>query len=117
MLGASPDVLRSVLPKSVTAGVAISISQEIGGLPALTAVLTVLTGIIGAMTGGKLFRWARVTDWEARGIATGTVSHAIGTAQILAANETAGAFAGLGLVLNALFTGLALPLAMRCLGL
>ena len=117
LLGASPDVLRSVLPKSVTAGVAISISQEIGGLPSLTAVLTVSTGILGAMTSGKLFRWARVTDWDARGIATGSVCHAIGTAQILAENEGAGAFAGLGLVLNALLTGIALPLAMRCLGL
>jgi predicted murein hydrolase (TIGR00659 family) len=114
--GATPEVLQSLLAKSVTAGVAVGISQQIGGFPALTAVLTIATGILGAMLSGPIFRLCRVEDWEARGIATGSVSHAIGTAQLLTVSETGGAFAGLGIVLNALLTGIALPLAVRFLG-
>jgi putative effector of murein hydrolase len=51
-----------------------------------------------------------VVDWRARGLAIGTASHGIGTARALQVNETAGAFSGLAMGLNALATALLLPL-------
>ncbi|NJE79637.1 LrgB family protein, partial [Thermococcus sp. GR4] len=39
LLGGSEEVLLSIAPKSVTTAIAIGISEKIGGLPALTAVL------------------------------------------------------------------------------
>jgi predicted murein hydrolase (TIGR00659 family) len=110
ILGGSEEVLASLAPKSVTAPVAMGIAEKLGGLPSLTAVLVIVTGILGAMLGPKLLDMTGIVDWRARGLAIGTASHGIGTARALQVNETAGAFSGLAMGLNALATALLLPL-------
>ena len=107
--GGSLPILASLAPKSVTAPVAMAIAEELGGLPSLTAVLVITTGIIGAMFGPGVLNLIGVKDWRARGLAMGTASHGIGTARALQVNETAGAFSGLAMGLNALATALLLP--------
>jgi len=108
--GGSSTLLASIAPKSVTAPVAMAISEELGGLPSLTAVLVIVSGIFGAMFGPMLLNLIGVRDWGARGLAMGTASHGIGTARALQVNETAGAFSGLAMGLNALATALLLPI-------
>src|SRR5690242_21028225 len=44
-LGAGRDLWLSMAPKSATAAISMAISGRIGGIPALTAVLTISTGI------------------------------------------------------------------------
>lgn len=110
LLGATRNTLISLAPKSVTAPVAMGITEKLGGLPSLTAVLVILTGIIGAMLGPLLLDLIGIRDWAARGVAMGTASHGIGTARALQINEVAGAFSGLAMGLNALATALLLPL-------
>lgn len=110
LAGSSEAVLASVAPKSVTAPVAMGIAEKLGGLPSLTAVLVIVTGILGAMLGPKVLDVTGVVDWRARGLAIGTASHGIGTARALQVNETAGAFSGLAMGLNALATALLLPI-------
>lgn len=112
-LGASRTSLISLAPKSVTAPVAMGITEKLGGLPSLTAVLVILTGIIGAMLGPMLLNLLGIRDWPARGLAMGTASHGIGTARALQVNQVAGAFSGLAMGLNALATALLLPLLWR----
>lgn len=112
-LGASADTLLSIAPKSVTAPVAMGISEQLGGLPSLTAVLVILTGVIGAMLGTYTMNALGIRNWAARGFAMGTASHGLGTARALQVNETAGAFAGLAMGLNALATAVLLPLLWR----
>ena len=90
----------------MTAPVAMGITEQLGGLPSLTAVLVILTGILGAMAGPYLLTALRIRDWRARGLAIGTASHGIGTARAFQVNETAGAFSGLAMGLNALATAL-----------
>jgi predicted murein hydrolase (TIGR00659 family) len=113
LLGGEWGTALSIAPKSVTAPVAMGISQQLGGLPSLTAVLVILTGILGAMLGPPLLNLLRITDWSARGLAIGTASHGIGTARALQVNEVAGAFSGLAMGLNALATAILLPLLWR----
>jgi len=115
LLGGGWDTAISIAPKSVTAPVAMGISEQLGGLPSLTAVLVILTGILGAMLGPPLLTLLRIRDWSARGLALGTASHGIGTARALQVNELAGAFSGLAMGLNALATALLLPLLWRLL--
>lgn len=110
LMGGSGALLASVAPKSVTAPVAMAIAEELGGLPSLTAVLVIVTGIFGAMFGPMLLNLLGIRDWQARGLAMGTASHGIGTARALQVNETAGAFSGLAMGLNAVATALLLPL-------
>ncbi len=109
-MGTTPEVLASLAPKSVTAPVAMAIAEELGGLPSLTAVLVIVTGIYGAMFAPYILNAIGVKDWRARGLAVGTASHGIGTARALQVNETAGAFSGLAMGINALATALMLPI-------
>ncbi len=108
--GSSEALMATNAPKSVTAPVAMGIAGELGGLPSLTAVLVIVSGIFGAMFGPLLLNLIGVKDWRARGLAIGTASHGIGTARALQVNETAGAFSGLAMGLNAMATALLLPL-------
>jgi predicted murein hydrolase (TIGR00659 family) len=113
LLGGSRDVLISLAPKSVTAPVAMGITEQLGGLASLTAVLVIVTGITGAMLGTYVLNALRIRDWRARGLAMGTASHGIGTARALQVNRIAGAFSGLAMGVNALATALLLPLLWR----
>lgn len=110
ILGAEVVSIISLAPKSVTAPVAMGISEQLGGLPSLTAVIVILTGIIGATFGPLVLNGLGIRDWSVRGLAIGTASHGIGTARALQVNELAGAFSGLAMGLNALATAIILPL-------
>lgn len=112
-LGAGDLSIISIAPKSVTAPIAMGIAEQLGGLPSLTAVLVILTGILGAMIGPSLLNFLGIKDWEARGLALGTASHGIGTARALQVNEVAGAFSGLAMGLNALATAILLPILWK----
>ena len=111
-LGLDATVLASLAPKSATAPVAIGIAERIGGSPTLTAVLVILTGITGAVVATPLLNLLRLRDWRARGFAVGLTSHGIGTARALQVHPTAGAFAALGMALNAIATALVAPFAL-----
>ncbi len=113
--GLRGEVLLSLAPKSATAPVALGISEAIGGLPTLTAVLVILTGIIGAVTVTPIMNLLRITDWRARGFAVGVAAHGIGTARAFQVNPVAGAYAGIAMALNALLTSLIVPLLVRVL--
>jgi predicted murein hydrolase (TIGR00659 family) len=108
-------VLLSLAPKSTTAPVALGISEAIGGLPTLTAVLVIMTGIIGAVTVTPLMNLLRISDWRARGFAVGVAAHGIGTARAFQVNPVAGAYAGIAMALNALLTSLIVPILVRWL--
>jgi predicted murein hydrolase (TIGR00659 family) len=110
LLGAQPVSIVSLAPKSVTAPVAMGISEQLGGLPSLTAALVILTGITGAMLGPVVLNLLKVRDGSALGMALGTASHGIGTARALQVNELAGAFSGLAMGLNAIATAILLPI-------
>lgn len=111
--GLDQVLLASLAPKSTTAPVAIGIAERIGGQPTLAAVLVLLTGIFGAIIVTPLLNALRVTDWRARGFAVGVAAHGIGTARAFQVNETAGAFAGIGMGLNAVLTAIIAPLVLR----
>ncbi|GAB4354350.1 MAG: LrgB family protein [Gammaproteobacteria bacterium] len=116
LMGATRDTLVSLAPKSVTTPVAMGISEKLGGLPSLTAVLVILTGILGAMMGSGLLKLLRIRDQRAVGLAMGVASHGIGTARALQLGELAGAFSALAMGLNALATAILVPLLFRLFG-
>lgn len=111
-LGASPQTLLSIAPKSVTTPIAMGIAEHLGGLPALAAVFAVTTGVVGAVAGKYVLDALRVRDWAARGFALGIAAHGIGTARAFQVNAEAGAFAGLAFALHGLAAALLLPLAL-----
>ena len=109
-LGLPADVLASLAPKSTTAPVAMGIAEQLGGIPTLAAVLAVLTGLVGAISGKYLFDLLRIRRPLVRGFALGTASHGIGAARAMQVHPDAGAYAGLALGLQAVLAALLMPL-------
>lgn len=114
-LGGDEELALTMAPKAATTPVSIALSEQVGGVPALTAVLTIVIGIVGAVAGPALLSLVRVRDARARGLAMGAVSHGVGTSRSLHDDETEGAFAGLSMGLSALATSLLLPLVLLVL--
>jgi predicted murein hydrolase (TIGR00659 family) len=113
LLGARKETLLSLAPKSVTAPIAMGVTESIGGIPSLTAVLVILTGAIGAIFATWILNLIGITDRRARGLAVGTVAHGIGTARAFQIHPVTGAYAGLAMGVNGLLTAVVLPLLAR----
>ncbi|QIE41193.1 LrgB family protein [Rhodobacteraceae bacterium SC52] len=111
-LGLRGEVLLSLAPKSATSPIAIGVAEAIGAIPSLTAALVILTGILGAVIVTPLYDALGVRDYRARGFATGSSASGIGTARAFQVDPVAGAFAGIAMGLNALFTAVATPLVV-----
>lgn len=115
LLGATPETLRSLAPKSATMPIAMGVAERVGGLPSLAAVAVAVTGISGAIMARYILDALRITDWSVRGFAVGVTAHAIGTARALQVDEQAGAFSALALALNGIATALLVPLLLHWL--
>lgn len=109
LLGLPDDLTTSLVPKSVTAAVAMGIASEIDGDPSLAAALVIVTGIMGAVMVTPLMNVLGIRDFAARGFAVGLAAHGIGTARAIQVNEVAGAFAGIAMALTALLTAFLAP--------
>lgn len=109
LAGGSREVALSLAPKSATMPIAMGIAEKIGGIPSLTAVFVVLTGILGAVLGPWLLDRLGCRDDAIKGFAIGLTSHGIGTARAFQISELAGAFSGLAMGLNGLLTALLVP--------
>ena len=116
LLGATPDVICSLAPKSVTTPIAMEVSNATGGIPSLTAAVVVLVGLFGAVFGFKILTLGRVKSPIAQGLSMGTASHAIGTSAAMEVSRKYGAYASLGLTLNGILTALLTPAILRLLG-
>jgi predicted murein hydrolase (TIGR00659 family) len=110
LVGLSDVTLRSLAPKSITTPIAMGISEQVGGLPSLTAVIVILTGIVGATIAQEVLNVTRIRESSIRGFAIGLASHGIGTARAFQMDAEAGAFSGLAMGLNGAVTAIIVPL-------
>jgi predicted murein hydrolase (TIGR00659 family) len=115
LFGASRETLLSLAPKSATTPIAMGISEQLGGLPSLTAALVIATGILGAVVVTPILNLLRIRDFRGRGFAAGVAAHGLGTARAFQVNELAGTFAGIALALNGIATALLAPLLLKLL--
>lgn len=113
--GADQMLLATLAAKSATTAVAVQIAEQFGGIPGLTAIIVIMTGIFGAVAGLALLEASGVQDERAKGFALGVASHGVGTALAFQISETAGTFASLGMILNSLLTIAAVPMIMAAL--
>ncbi|WP_374657944.1 LrgB family protein [Inhella sp.] len=104
------SLIATAAPRGVTAPVAMAVAQQLGGLPALTAVLVIASGVIGALIATPLLNALRIDDWPARGLAVGMAAHGIGTARAFQVNAVAGTFAGMAMACSTVITASLLPL-------
>ncbi|MGL4994407.1 MAG: LrgB family protein [Bacteroidales bacterium] len=110
ILGSDNSIIVSLLPKSVTIPIALSLSGKAGGVASLTAVSVVITGIFGNMVGVSILRLMGISSKIAKGLAFGASSHAIGTAKAIECGALEGAMSGLAIGVTGVITALMMPL-------
>ena len=94
----------TILPKSITTAIGLVISEQNGGYPAITAVVIILTGIIGNITGPIVLKFLKIKDPVACGVAMGTSSHAIGTTRAFEMGQIQGSVSSLSIVVSGILT-------------
>lgn len=104
------ELLRSILPKSITTPLGLIVSDSLGGIASITVISIVFTGILGILVYAPVFRLFRIRHAVARGVALGTASHAIGTSKALELGEIDGAMSSLAIIISGVFTVVATPL-------
>ena len=116
-MGASPEVILSLAPKSVTTPIAMEVTKSVGGIPSLTAAVVVCVGLLGAVCGFKAMKVMHVGSPIAQGLSMGTAAHAVGTSTAMDVSSKYGAYASLGLTLNGILTALLTPTILRLMGI
>jgi predicted murein hydrolase (TIGR00659 family) len=112
MLGASPAIERSLAPRSVTTPIAIAISARLGGIPALSAAVSIVSGALGGFVGVGLLRLTGIRSRLATGLALGAAAHGLGTARAADEGTTEGGAAGLAMGVMGILTALLAPIVV-----
>lgn len=102
--GLDAQMTISLLPKSVTTPFAMELSAMAGGLPAISVVAVLLSGITGPLIAPFLIRLFRLKDAVCTGLALGASSHAIGTSYAMEKGEVQGAASSVAIGITGLFT-------------
>ncbi len=110
LIGTGEQIIVSMLPKSATNPIAIEVSEIIGGIPSLTVSLVVITGVLGGILGPEILNLMRIRNEVARGIALGSMSHAIGTARAFKEGEVEGAMSSLAMAIAGTLTAILSPI-------
>jgi putative effector of murein hydrolase len=108
-MGVDLPLLASILGKSVTTAISMEISSELGGIPAIAAILVLVAGLVGALFAYPIFKLLNITHPIAKGLTMGNVSHALGTATAFEHSERDAAFSSLALVLCGIITSIFAP--------
>lgn len=104
LFGLDSAVTASLMPKSVTTPIAVSIAGSHGGMTPITVVAVIFTGILGSILAPTLIRIFHVQDAMTAGVSIGACSHAVGTSKALELGETQGAMSGLAIGICGILT-------------
>lgn len=109
------SMLLSLLPKSITTAIAIDVTNEIGGISAITVAAVIITGIISAVLANGIFKICRIHDPIAQGLALGASGHAIGTSKAIELGKVQAAMSSLAIVVTGILTVIAVPIIVQFL--
>lgn len=113
LLGLDTTLIKSLIPKSVTTPIGISISNQIGGITAVAVLSIIITGVIGAIIGPAVCKLFKIEDSIAVGVSIGTASHAVGTTKALELGEIEGAMSSLSIGVAGIMTVILAPLILN----
>lgn len=115
LLALDDAVSRSLLPRSITTPFAMPMAHDLGGVPELTAVFVLFTGVLGALIGGVLLKVLPLRTPLARGALYGVGAHGAGVSRAHEVGGEEGSVAGLVMVLTGLLNLFAAPLLLHLL--
>lgn len=109
------ELVSSLIPRSVTTPIAMNVSQIIGGVPNITAVFVIITGLLGTVIGPLVMKWFHIENEVARGVLFGTSAHGTGTSKAFELSSLTGTISSISMILAALFTLGVAPLIISLL--
>lgn len=109
LLGMSPHIINSLVPRSITTPMAMNVSQLLGGDPAITAVLVIVTGLTGVLLTSTLLRWTPAGSPVTKGMMFGASAHGTGTSRAYELGSLEGAIASLAMVFMGIITTVIAP--------
>lgn len=112
---ADVDIINSLIPKSITTPMGISLTKTLNGVEAITVVSIILTGIVGAIISPIVFKFGKINHPVSKGIALGTSAHALGTTKALEIGEVEGAMSGLSIGISGIITVILIPIIIKFL--
>ena len=110
LMGLDRQLTVSLLPKSITTAMGIVLSEQNGGVQAITSVVIILTGILGSLCGSTLCKLLKLKDPVSQGVAFGTATHVIGTTRATELDPVAGAVSSLSLTVSGILTAILFPI-------
>ena len=110
---ADVDIINSLIPKSITTPMGISLTKTLNGVEAITVVSIILTGILGAIISPIVFKIGKINNPVAKGISLGTSAHALGTTKALEMGEVEGAMSGLSIGISGIITVILIPIIIN----
>ena len=113
LFNTSTEIINSLIPKSITSPMGISLANTINGIQAVTVVCIILTGILGAIIAPTVFKLGKITNPIAKGVALGTSAHALGTSKAIELGEVEGAMSGLSIGISGLITVIIVPILIK----
>lgn len=113
LFNTSTEIINSLIPKSITSPMGISLANTINGIQAVTVVCIILTGILGAIIAPTVFKLGKITNPIAKGVALGTSAHALGTSKAIEIGEVEGAMSGLSIGISGLITVIIVPILIK----
>jgi len=112
----SDAVTVSLLPKSITTAMGMVLSEQNGGIGALSAAAIIITGILGSLFGSMLCKLFKIEDPIAQGVAFGTATHVVGTSRAAELGSLQGAVSSLSLAIAGILTAILFPIVMLLVG-
>lgn len=117
IMGLDVQIANSLAPKSVTTPIGVEISKTLNGIPSITVVAIIFTGIFGSIIGEVVFKTFKVKHKISKGVSLGTAAHAIGTTKAIELGEIEGAMSSLSIGIAGLLTVFLAPLIVKIISM
>lgn len=110
--GVEQVFVASMLPKSITAPVAVELSAALNGIPPLTAVFVLIAGLTGILFGPTVMKWSRINSLNSKSIALGAASHAMGISKAAEYGDVPLSMSSIAMIVSAISASILLPIVL-----
>ena len=113
ILNIDKELILTTLPQIATMPIAISIAEQIGGIPSMTASFVVVAGITGAMIGPTVLKLFRITSTIGKGVGMGCASHIIGVSRLVKEGEREATIGSVTMIVTGILISIFIPFGTK----
>lgn len=109
ILNIDKELILTTLPQLATIPIAISLADQIGGIPPMTSSFVVVAGITGAMIGPTVLKFFRITSTIGKGVGMGCASHIIGVSRLMKEGEKEATIGSVTMIVTGILISIFIP--------